>query len=71
MFNEAMKAALMFIMKNHMYMFDNQIKLHSKGGSIGLELTGVLAQLFMIWWDGQFVREMACSCGCTGGMLMT
>lgn len=57
MLTEAMKIALMFIMNNHMYKYI-KIKLQSKGGSIGLELTGVLAQLFMIWWDGQFLRKM-------------
>ncbi|KXJ13364.1 hypothetical protein AC249_AIPGENE20467 [Exaiptasia diaphana] len=28
-----------------------EVKKQRKGGAIGLELTGVLAQLFMIWWD--------------------
>ena len=51
MFTEAMKIALLFIMQNHLYTFDNEIKLQSEGGPIGLELTGVLAQLFMVWWD--------------------
>lgn len=48
MFTEAIKIVLSFIMKNHMYTFDNQIKLQSKGGPIGLELNGVIAQLFMV-----------------------
>ena len=45
-------------MKNNVYTFDNQIKLQSRGGPIGLELTGLMAQLFMIWWDKSlfFVR---------------
>ena len=41
-----------------MYTFDNKVKLQSKGGPIGLELTGVLAQLFMVWWDRQFKTKM-------------
>ena len=45
-------------MKNHVYTSDKQIKLQSKGGAIGLELTGVLAQLFMVWWDRQFKVKM-------------
>ena len=49
MFTEAMKVVLSFIMENHLYTFDGQIKLQSKGGPIGLQLTGVLAQLFMVW----------------------
>ena len=55
MFTEALKIALSFIMKNHVYTFDKQIKLQSTGG---LELTGVLAQLFMVWWDRQFKIKM-------------
>ena len=58
MFTEALKIALSFIMKNHVYTFDKQIKLQSTGGAIGLELTGVLAQLFMVWWDRQFKIKM-------------
>ena len=38
--------------------FDGQVKLQSKGGPIGLQLTGVLAQLFMVWWDRQFKIRM-------------
>lgn len=38
MFTEVMKIAFMFVMKKHMYMFDNQIKRQSEGGPIGLEL---------------------------------
>ena len=58
MFTEAMKIVLLFIMQNHMYTFDNKIKLQSRGGPIGLELTGVLAQLLMVWWDRQFVKKV-------------
>ena len=58
MFTEAMKIVLLFIMQNHLYTFDNQIKLQSEGGPIGLELTGVLAQLYMVWWDRQMVKKL-------------
>ena len=58
MFTEAMKIALLFIMENHVYTFDNEMKLQSKGGPIGLKLTGILAQVFMVWWDGEFKRKM-------------
>ena len=37
--------------------YDNEIKLQLEGDPIGLELTGVLAQLFMVWWDRQMVKE--------------
>ena len=46
---EAMKVALLFIMNNHVYSFNKEVKKQQKGGAIGLELTGVLAQLFIVW----------------------
>ena len=49
---------LLFIMENHIYTFNYEIKLQSRGGPIGLQLTGVLAQLFMVWWDRQFVKKV-------------
>ncbi|KAL9965835.1 hypothetical protein ACROYT_G029689 [Oculina patagonica] len=56
MFTEAMKVVLLFIMENHMYTFNNEIKLQSRGGPIGLELTGVLAQ-FSYGLVGQAICE--------------
>ena len=41
-------------MKNHIYQFDNKIHKQEEGGAIGVELTGELAQIFMIWWTKQF-----------------
>jgi hypothetical protein len=59
MFIEAMKVVLIFIMKNHVYNFNGDIKKQMKGGPIGLELTGVLAQIFMIWWDRRLVKDIS------------
>ena len=55
---EALRIVLIFIMKNHLYTFDNEIRLQSKGGPIGLQLTGVLAQLFMVWWDRELEDKL-------------
>ena len=41
-------------MKNHVNKFDGTVRKQAKGGAIGLELTGVLAQIFMMWWDREF-----------------
>ena len=54
MLTEALRAVLLFIMKNHVYTFDGTVRKQGKGGAIGLELTGVLAQIFMVWWDREF-----------------
>ena len=55
---EAMKIALTFVMKNHVYKFDDELKQQNKGGPIGLELTGVIAQILMSWWDERLIEKM-------------
>ena len=45
-------------MKNHVYAFNNEIRKQTKGGPIGLKLTVVLAQIFMIWWDQEFASRL-------------
>ena len=57
MITEALRIVIKFIMKNHTYQFDNKIRKQEKGGAIGVELTGELAQIFMIWWTKQFQRK--------------
>ena len=54
MLTEARRVVLIFIMKNYVYKFDGTVRKQAKGGTIGLELTGVLAQIFMVWWDRDF-----------------
>ena len=58
MLREALHVTLSVIMKNHVYTFNNEIKKQTKGGPIGLQLTGVLAQIFMIWWDREFTCKL-------------
>ena len=53
----ALKIALTFVMKNHIYIFDNTIRKQREGGAIGLELTGLLARIYMIWWDKRFLEK--------------
>ena len=45
-------------MKSHVYKFENQIRLQSEGGPIGLALTGEVADCYMIDWDTKFVQEL-------------
>ena len=51
MLAEALNIAICFIMKNHIYKFNGHIRCQSKGGPIGLGLTGDVAQVLMCWWD--------------------
>jgi len=54
---EALKIILTLIMTKHIYIFDGKLRMQSRGGPIGMELTGVLANVFMVWWDRQFKRK--------------
>ena len=58
MFREATRVVLGIIMNNHVYTFDNEIRKQVRGSPIGLQLTGVLAQIFMIWWDKEFAARL-------------
>ncbi|KAL8587804.1 hypothetical protein ACOMHN_021022 [Nucella lapillus] len=58
MMSEALRVAIEYIMKNHVYKFNNTVKKQSQGGPIGLELTGELAAIFMMWWDRELLRRV-------------
>ena len=57
MISTALSVALTFVMKNHVYNFNNELRKQREGGAIGLELTGLLARIFMIWWDRRFLQK--------------
>ena len=44
-------------MKNHVYRFDNQLRVQANGGPIGLALTGEVAECYMMNWDKKFLRK--------------
>ena len=56
---EGLRIVIPIIMKTHIYEFDGKLKMQVKGGPIGMELTGVLAKVFMVWWDKEFNRIMS------------
>ena len=58
MLGEALRAALTVIIKNHVYTFDGEIRKQKRGGPIGVKLTGVLAQIFMLWWDEELTSRL-------------
>ena len=55
----ALKVVIKFIMGNHIYNINGTLKKQTKGGPIGLELTGDIAQIYMSWWDKQFKIRLA------------
>ena len=55
---EAMKIAIKLIMNKHVYTFDGKKRKQAKGGPIGLDLTGDLAQIFMMYWEKEFLKRL-------------
>ena len=55
MWCEAVEILIKQTMKNHCYKFNGKIYRQEKGGSIGLDLTGVISEIYMTWWDGQLM----------------
>ena len=58
MFVEAMRIVLKALLETHIYEFAGALRRQRKGGAIGMELTGVVAQIFMVWWDRQFIHKL-------------
>lgn len=58
MIKEAIKIGLSLILNNHVYQFNNTLRKQSQGAPIGLDLTEVVAKIFMNWWDRQFLLKL-------------
>ena len=57
MVKEALRIILEVILQNHTYIFNNVIRKQTSGGPIGMDLTGLVAKIFMAWWDTQMIRK--------------
>ena len=55
------KTGIQTAMTKHTYRWNNLVRLQNGGGSIGDKLAQASARLFMIWWDGQFLRILKSS----------
>ena len=55
---EALRIVLLTLLKTHTYDFAGILKRQKEGGPIGLQLTGVVAQVFMVWWDRELKRRL-------------
>ena len=53
-FGKILEIMIIAVMKHHIYTFNGETRLQSDGGPIGLELTGALARVYMIYWDKHF-----------------
>ena len=55
---EAVRVVLHVLLETHTYDFAGEIRKQKEGGAIGMELTGVVAQIFMVWWDRQLNNKL-------------
>ena len=53
-----MEIAVKTILSNHLYQMDGKVFRQQTGGPIGLEITGVLSRLVMLWWDKMFLHKL-------------
>ena len=58
MFGKALEIMLRKCMDNHLYLFENKVRLQTKGGPIGLKLTGEIADCVMIDWDKILLKKL-------------
>ena len=58
MFGKALEIMLRKCMDNHLYLFENKVRLQTKGGPIGLKLTGEIADCVMIHWDKILLKKL-------------
>ena len=58
MFSTAIGRMVKMVMELHDFVIDSQFHRQKEGGSIGLDLTGVVADIFMERWDGIFLRRL-------------
>ena len=58
MFGKALEIMLITCMNNHVYQFENKVRVQKQGGPIGLKLTGEIADCLMIDWDKKLLIEL-------------
>ena len=57
MIGKALEMLIVVCMKNHVFKFQNQLRVQSEGGPIGLALTGEVADCYMNNWDKKFIQK--------------
>jgi hypothetical protein len=58
LFGKALETMLVTCLNNHVYQFDNKMRVQDKGGPIGLKLTGEIFDCIMIDWDKKLLKEL-------------
>ena len=57
MFCVAIENMIKVTMRMHDFQFDNTIYRQRTGGSIGLDLTGIISDVYMCHWDRELIRK--------------
>ena len=57
MFCQAIGILVVETITNHGYQYNSKIFKQEEGGAIGLELVGVVASIYMCWWDKQLIAR--------------
>ena len=58
MFTVGICIGVKLIMENHIYRFAGELRKQKSVGPIGIELTGALTDLFMLYWDRKFLNKL-------------
>ena len=58
MLGKAVELMIIAGMTNHVYRFNNKIRVQINGGPIGLSLTGEVAECYMVDWDTRFMVQL-------------
>jgi hypothetical protein len=58
MMTTALGIAMKTTLKNHIFVFNGEVRKQSKGGAIGVKAAGDIAGLFMVWWDRKFKERV-------------
>ena len=58
MFGKALEMMLILCMDNHLYQYENKVRIQKQGGPIGLKLTGEIADCLMIDWDQKLLKKL-------------
>ena len=56
MLSETLRLEVKYIMENHTWIYETTRK-QARGGPIGLELTGEIAAILMMWWDRELLKR--------------
>ena len=55
---KALATGIKKVMEGHVYKFNDKVLKQKNGGAIGLEMTGELAGVFMMWWDKKMKERL-------------